>query len=135
MPRRQVSWGVRRLLPERYTDVPITPNAAMGDLSPTDAQLAEHIVSPWVGLLPNRCEGPHLPAGPDGSYSIVAANSRERVAKVFLMEDCDPLPPGVYIGIRFIPLLPELLGDRSRNSEFGIRHYYPILSGAHISPS
>lgn len=65
--------------------------------------LADHIVSPWV-VLTDRCLGPHLPAGPDGSYSLLQLAGdptvAERVAKVFIMEGRDPLATGVYVGIR-----------------------------------
>lgn len=63
-------------------------------------ELAEFVVMPWVVLRPDRCVGPHHAGGPDGSYSLLALTSQERVAKVFIMEDSGPLPPGVYVGIR-----------------------------------
>jgi hypothetical protein len=67
-------------------------------------ELADHIVSPWV-VLTDRCHGPHLPTGPDGSYSLLQLvgdpTVAERVVKVFIMEeDRDPLSAGVYVGIR-----------------------------------
>ena len=65
--------------------------------------VADHIVFPWM-VLTDRCLGPHLATGPDGSYSLLEVNGgptvAERVAKVFIMEGNDPLPSGVYVGLR-----------------------------------
>ena len=65
--------------------------------------VAEHIVSPWIVLMPDRCWGPHLSTGPDGSYSLLALDGGERVAKVFIMEGGDPLSRGGYVGLRSHP--------------------------------
>ena len=72
----------------------------------------DHLVSPWRFLLPDRLGGPHVAPPPDGSYSLLAVGSDEVVAKVFIMEAQDPLPTGVYIGLRSHSL-PGGIGART----------------------
>jgi hypothetical protein len=69
-------------------------------------------------VLTDRCLGPHLPAGPDGSYSLLEVNGgptvAERVVKVFIMEGGDPLPAGVYVGLRSHPARTGIGGRSAR---------------------
>jgi|GEM_PF-6498439 len=67
-------------------------------------ELADRIAAPWVPL-GDSCLGPHSQSGPLGSYSLLEPEGpdsrKERIIKIFIMEGPDPLPEGVYIGIRW----------------------------------
>lgn len=75
--------------------------------------IADQIVFPWM-VLTDRCLGPHQPTGPHGSYSLLELNGdptdAERILKVFIMEGSDPLPAGVYVGLRSHPATSGVAG-------------------------
>lgn len=88
-------------------------------------ELADHIAAPWKELT-DCCYGPHREVGPVGSYSLIEGNEadlEDRVVKIFIMETIDPLPEGVYIGLRSHTINNQIEGrslkeDRLRDPLF-----------------